>query len=124
LRNLQTPSVHAIGGTGCHSASVHALKEWPEKSGNQIAEQIGCDRSYVAKMKTEIQDVNDSQPAPRTTGKDGKSYPATRTAAPRAAEPEPAMGEPDDEPVKFWDDATYQRAVDREEDDRAVLVAG
>lgn len=70
-------------------AIILALKTWPDRSLNMIADQIGCARSYVQRVGDEV--------APRghvekVTGKDGKSYPASRqTAAPAQSGPLPDM---------------------------------
>jgi hypothetical protein len=55
------------------------------KSQRQIADQVGCAQSYVTRVKQEMQ-VNTGvhlstsyTPVTTTVGKDGKSYPATRT---------------------------------------------
>jgi len=68
-----------------------ALKEFPEKSQTQIAEQIGCSHVHVGNIKRELQVVSsdhltpestsDAQLPDRVIGKDGKSYPARREQA-------------------------------------------
>ena len=67
-----------------HAIKV-ALMAWPARNPREIAEQIGCDRSWVTKVKAE--DVTQSQPDSRTTGRDGKSYPASRTDKAQASQP-------------------------------------
>jgi hypothetical protein len=52
---------------------VLALREWPERSANQIAEQVGCDRRYVDRLRHEQVGTSPILPA-RVTGRDGKSY--------------------------------------------------
>ena len=59
-----------------------ALTTWPDRSQNQIAEQIGCTQQWVAKVKSEIQDTTTCNLPTRVTGKDGKSYPAARSSQP------------------------------------------
>jgi hypothetical protein len=47
---------------------------------NQIAEQVGCSRKYVQDVKG-AQEATTSHLPTRVTGKDGKSYPASRSLA-------------------------------------------
>jgi len=76
-------------------AIVLAIQTWPDRSMHQIAEQIGCTYQYVQQEKAKV--ASTCHLPERVTGKDGKSYPATRrnmprestTAAPVAASPEP-----------------------------------
>ena len=70
-------------------AVVLALRTWPEKSGNQIARQVGCDQAYVSRLKA--QGMTSHTLPDRVTGKDGKSYPARRPA-PQAREIEAVAG--------------------------------
>lgn len=77
-------------------AILLALKEWPEKSGHVIAEQIGVNQRYFAEIKAQVS-ATTHLPS-RVTGKDGKSYPASRTSAPKAPEPEPDEPEAEPEP--------------------------
>ena len=57
-------------------AMQHAAKTWNgAKSNNQIAQQIGCDRRYVDRLKA--QDGTSPNLDDRVIGKDGKSYPAS-----------------------------------------------
>ena len=54
-----------------------ALREWPNKSQREIAEQVGCNVAYVNRIKQELFTSKKlTLPATRT-GKDGKSYPTT-----------------------------------------------
>ena len=54
-----------------------ALREWPNKSQQEIAEQVGCNVAYVNRIKQELFTSKKlTLPATRT-GKDGKSYPTT-----------------------------------------------
>jgi hypothetical protein len=69
-------------------AILIALKTWPERSGRQIAEQIGCSAMWVSKVKDET-GVNHFTPEARVTGKDGKSYPATRPSKTEPDAPAP-----------------------------------
>lgn len=57
-------------------AILLALKEWPERSATQIAEQIGCTDPWVSQIRREVQ--SSLNLPSRVTGKDGKSYPARR----------------------------------------------
>jgi hypothetical protein len=63
-------------------AVILALRTFPEKSQTLIAEQVGCAQSYVTKVKQEAQVITGDNLPHRSTGKDGKSYPATRTRKP------------------------------------------
>jgi hypothetical protein len=76
-------------------AIVLALKTWPERSGRQIAEQVGCGLSYLQRIKDEVTPrVHLDAEATRVIGKDGKSYPASRrTAKPVEASTMPARGQ-------------------------------
>lgn len=56
-----------------------ALKTWPDRSQNQIAEQIGCSQQHVQQIKVQVTSTC-NLPA-TVTGKDGKTYPASKTAA-------------------------------------------
>jgi hypothetical protein len=47
-----------------------ALREWPERSANRIAEQIGVTDAYVGRVRAEVH-TSMNLPA-RVTGKDGK----------------------------------------------------
>lgn len=57
-------------------AILLAIQTWPEKSINQIAEQIGVNQRYASGIKTEVSATTNLPD--RVTGKDGKSYPAER----------------------------------------------
>jgi hypothetical protein len=58
-------------------AIVLALNTWGNaKSDSLIAGQVGCSDSTVFRMRQVLHLKN---PGDRVTGKDGKSYPATRT---------------------------------------------
>jgi hypothetical protein len=59
------------------NAIVLALQAWPERSANMIAEQIGCNRRYVDQVKEQVGSTTNLPD--RVTGKDGKSYPASRS---------------------------------------------
>lgn len=59
-------------------AVTMALSAFPEKSAGAIAEQVGCAQTFVSRVR---QQVSTSVDLPsRVTGKDGKSYPASRQA--------------------------------------------
>jgi ParB-like chromosome segregation protein Spo0J len=63
-------------------AILLALRAFSDRSESAIAEQIGCSRSYVEKIKAEreaAQDDTSVNVTRRVTGRDGKSYPAKRT---------------------------------------------
>ncbi len=74
-------------------AIVLAISTWPERSGRQIAEQIGCEHRYVDQVKAKVGST--THLPDRVTGKDGKSYPASRATK---AKPEPT---PTPDPPKF-----------------------
>jgi hypothetical protein len=59
-------------------AILVALQTWPDYSTTRIAEQIGCDQSTAMRVKQEVMQAH-NLPS-RVIGKDGKSYPAVRTA--------------------------------------------
>lgn len=64
-------------------AILLALKTWPERSQREIAEQVGCSKTWVQNMKAEIVQVVTTDHLPeRVIGKDGKSYPASRPTTP------------------------------------------
>lgn len=58
-------------------AILLALKTWPDRSQQQIADQIGCTREWIGQVKRNTVEVTSTLPT-RVTGKDGKSYPASR----------------------------------------------
>lgn len=65
-----------------------AYSAWPDKSSRSIAEQIGCDDSFVRRIARQVgtgPHVNGG----RVTGKDGKSYPATYPKKPKPEIAEP-----------------------------------
>lgn len=64
-------------------AIVLALQTWPERSATSLAEQIGCSDRYVLDIKAQVRTTSDLPS--RVTGKDGKSYPASRPAPTRPA---------------------------------------
>lgn len=61
-------------------AILLALQTWPERSMVQMSEQIGCSLSYVKTVKDQVF-TSEDLPS-RVTGKDGKSYPASRNTGP------------------------------------------
>lgn len=72
-------------------AILLALQAWPDKSQNQIADQIGCSQQHVQQVRAQV--TTTCNLPPRVTGKDGKSYPATRP--PRRPVPvEPSESKP------------------------------
>lgn len=73
-------------------AVLLALKTWPEKTQQSIADQIGCAQSMVAYAKRQFINVDKQPSAPATvTGRDGKTYP---TSKPRRTKTEPQETEP------------------------------
>ena len=55
-------------------AILVALKTWPTRSERDLAEHVGCSKTYVHNLKSQV--VSSDHLADRVTGKDGKSYPA------------------------------------------------
>lgn len=54
-----------------------ALEAFPEKSARDIATQVGCSHTYVNSLKPQVE--SSFNLPDRVIGKDGKSYPASRT---------------------------------------------
>lgn len=101
-----------------------ALRTWPEKTQQAIAEQVGCSQGYIAKVKGQFIPMNNLTEAPATvTGKDGKTYPTTKTKATRVKAEKQAVCAGDDEgdeqapPSK---EAKKQRRDDQECRERAL----
>ena len=69
---------HRLTAADKKHAILLALKAWPERSANLVAEQIGCAQQYVSRLKAEQVTTRGNVPD-RVTGKDGKSYPANKT---------------------------------------------
>jgi len=57
-------------------AILLAIQTWPDRSEREIAEQVGCSKTYVHNLKPQV--VTTDHVPDRVTGKDGKSYPASR----------------------------------------------
>ena len=55
-----------------------ALRTWPEKTQQAIADQVGCHLSYVARIKGEFSTSRKLDAPATVTGKDGKVYPTTK----------------------------------------------
>lgn len=72
--------------TTYHLGTCPHLREFPEKSQRDIAEQVGVSQPYVHRVKNEVitsyhltrESTSDAQLPDRVIGKDGKSYPARR----------------------------------------------
>ena len=96
----------ALGANRAHGARMTqgdlphavqlALSAFPDRSPQVIADQIGCSRSYVERIKREAEDdrhpeqvATSSNLPKRVVGKDGKRYPARRLRRPSAAGSEP-----------------------------------
>ena len=58
-----------------HAIEV-ALATWPDRSGKQLAEQIGCSQRYVAAIRDQVRAT--AILPDRVVGKDGKRYPSRR----------------------------------------------
>jgi len=61
-------------------AILLALKTWPKRSANQLAEQIGVAQQRISEVKRQVTESG-NLPA-RVTGKDGRNYPAQRPPRP------------------------------------------
>ena len=61
-------------------AIVLAVSTFPSRSARQIAEQVGVNYDYVNDIRRQVSDT--LHLPDRVTGKDGKSYPASRPARP------------------------------------------
>lgn len=55
-----------------------ALKMWPEKTQQEIADQIGCSQNYVSEIQNQFIASAKLIVPPARVGKDGKIYPATK----------------------------------------------
>lgn len=62
-----------------------ALITWPDRSGKQLSEQIGCSQRYVATVRDQVRAT--ANLPDRVTGKDGKTYPARRPKEVVAVDP-------------------------------------
>lgn len=77
LQQLTTASNRArLNDIDKRHAIVLALQAWPDRSQNQIAEQVGCSQRYVSMIRDEVRTT--SNLPSHVTGKDGKRYPARR----------------------------------------------
>lgn len=61
--------------------AAEAIKASPEKSNRVIAEEIGVDHKTVGKARADLEARGDYSPPEFITGRDGKSYPATKQQA-------------------------------------------
>ena len=57
-------------------AVLMALQEWPDKSAQVIAEQLGCSHVYVSRIRSQV--LGSQLLESKVVGKDGKLYPAVR----------------------------------------------
>jgi hypothetical protein len=85
-----------LRGTDRRNAIVLALEKFPAKSEREIADQVGCSKTYVHKIKSESegQVVTSDQVPPKVTGKDGKQYNKTKPKKPAASKPETKPSSP------------------------------
>ena len=101
-----------------------ALRTWPEKTQQAIAEQVGCAQSFVAKTKSQFITGDKPEPMPATvTGRDGKTYPTTKTKATKVkAEQAVCAGDDEgrDEQTPPSKTAEKQRRDDQECRERAL----
>jgi DNA-binding CsgD family transcriptional regulator len=65
-----------------------ALTTWPERSGKQISEQLGCSQRYVSEVRDQVRAT--SNLPDRVVGRDGKTYPASRPTERPAVSPQHA----------------------------------
>jgi hypothetical protein len=102
-----------------------ALRTWPGRSQVEIAAQVGCAQQYVSRLKAEFTTCGELTEQPATvTGRDGKTYPTTKTKATRVKAEKQAVCAGDDEgrdeqapPSK---EAKKQRRDDQECRERAL----
>jgi hypothetical protein len=64
---------------------VLALQVFKERSATELAAQIGVHQTYVSRVRDEVKTCLDLPD--RVTGKDGKSYPASRPQVDASAVP-------------------------------------
>ncbi len=65
-----------LTATDKRHAILLALKTWPDYSAGKLADQVGVSQDYVSQLRAQVKDTFDLPN--RVTGKDGKSYPASR----------------------------------------------
>lgn len=58
-----------------HHAIELALTKFPQKTQEQVAQHVGCDRSYVSKVGNELVNIHKLKLPASRKGKDGKSRP-------------------------------------------------
>jgi hypothetical protein len=54
-----------------------ALESFPDRTQDQVAKHVGCDRSYVSKVQSELVTIHKLTTPKARKGKDGKTRPAT-----------------------------------------------
>jgi hypothetical protein len=76
-------AIGANGKNGLHRSAAdtqHAIEvavaKFPQKTQQQIAEQVGCDRSYVAKVSAQLVNIHKFEVPDTRQGRDGKKRPA------------------------------------------------
>ena len=72
-----------------------ALRTWPEKTQQAIAEQVGCSQKHVCIIKSQF--IPRYELPTEVTGRDGKTYPTTKTKAARVNTEKQAAFAGDDE---------------------------
>jgi ParB-like chromosome segregation protein Spo0J len=73
-------------------AIILALTDFPDKTQQAIADQVGCAQSYVTRIKSELITSDKLEMPDRIVGKDGKSRPASyKPRRPTTPEEEEAM---------------------------------
>lgn len=74
-----------------------ALRTWPEKTQQAIADQVGCGQQFVSTVKREFTHMRELTETPATvTGRDGKTYPTTKNKATKVkAEQDVCAGDDD-----------------------------
>ena len=100
-----------------------ALRTWPEKTQQAIAEQVGCHKSHVCRIKDQLLTTQQLDPPATVTGRDGKTYPTTKTKATKVkAEQAVCAGDDEgrDEQTPPSKTAEKQRRDDQECRERAL----
>lgn len=65
-----------LNSTDLQHAIRLAFETWPDKSAHEIAAQVGCTQQWVSARRAQV--TTTCHLPDRVTGRDGKSYPATR----------------------------------------------
>ncbi len=80
-----------------HAVEV-ALRAWPDRTQQAIADQVGCSQQYVGKVQSELTTSSKLTPPATRTGADGKQYPTSyRKNEPTDPDDIPGLRESDGE---------------------------